>query len=146
MSMVMNSSDLVGMDVFLHQFLSVLDSTSLSLIYNTDWFVCNILPKTNVHIFRAWKHWISVHCVWNWAYYLHSFGMVNLSASSRVVIEDSYRSIEWACDKLSSCRGKINVCYCSDMIFMDSFSLIHSTEIESVTIWIITSDGEIYRL
>lgn len=144
--MVMNSSNFVGMDIFFNKFFSIFNGSTLSLIYNTSWFVCNIFPKTNVHIFRTWKHIISIHRVWNWTYDLHSFSVINLSATALIIIENSDCSIEWPSYKLSSCWREVQISYSSDVVFVNDFSFVHSSQIKAVTVWIIISYCKVNRL
>jgi hypothetical protein len=144
--MVIYSSYFVCMNIFFYELLSVFDSSSLSLIYHTSWFMSNILPNTNIHVFRTRKDIITVHCVWNWTNNLHSFCMIYLSGSTLIMLKNSYCSIKWPCNKLSSCWRKIKISNSANMIFMNCLSFIHSSQIKTVTIWIIISNGEVYWL
>jgi hypothetical protein len=89
---------------------------------------------------------LGIDCILNTTNNLHSFGMVDFFASTRIIIKDSYSSIKRSRNKLSSSWWIIEVCHCTNMIFMNSFSLIHFPQVESITIRIIISNRKIYWL
>lgn len=126
MSVIMNSSDFVSMDVFLDKFLSVLDGSTLTLINDPHRFVGNIFPKTNVHILWAREYVVAVHGIGDRAYHLHPSGVIDLSASSLVMLEYSDSPVKGSSDELPASWGEIDVSDCSDVIFMDSFGFVHS--------------------
>ena len=47
---IVDSSDLVGMHVFLDKFLPILNRPAFSLVNDTCWLVRYVFPNTNVHI------------------------------------------------------------------------------------------------
>ena len=71
--------------------------------------------------------------------------MVNLSASTLIVLEHSDCTIERPCDKLPTGWGKVNVSNCTDVVLVDNLCLVHSSEIETVTVGVVISHSEVDR-
>lgn len=139
----MNTPDLVSMDIFFNQLLSIFDSSVFPLINNTCWLMCYILPNSNVHIFRTWQYIVTVHSVWHWTDNLHSFGVINLSAATLVKLEDSDSSVKRSSDKLSACWREVNISDSTDMILVNCFGFVHFSQIEAVTVGVIITDSKI---
>ncbi len=47
---VVDSSDFVGMHIFLDKFLPILNGPAFSLVDDSCWLMCYVFPNTNVHI------------------------------------------------------------------------------------------------
>ncbi len=50
MPVIVDSSDFVGMHIFLDQFLPILNGPAFSLVDDSCWLMCYVFPNTNVHI------------------------------------------------------------------------------------------------
>lgn len=145
MPVSMYPSDFVSMDIFLDKFLSIFNGSTLTLIDNTHRFVGNVFPKSNIHILWPREYIVAVHSVGDRADNLHSFGVIDLSTPSLVMLEYSDSSVEWSSYELSACWWEIDVSNCSNMVFVYSFSLIHPSQVKSVAIWVIIPNCKVNR-
>jgi len=50
MTVVVDSANLIGVDILFDQLLSILDGPALSLIYHACRLVGYVFPDTNIHI------------------------------------------------------------------------------------------------
>lgn len=86
---------------------------------------------------------MSINSILNTTNDLHSFSVINFFASAWIIVKYSKSSIKRSWNKLSSRWRIVNITNSTNMIFMDSFCLIHLSHIKGVAVGIITSNCKI---
>lgn len=72
--------------------------------------------------------------------------MVNLPTPARVVLKNANSPVERASHKLSSCWGIVNIGNSPNVIFVNCSGFVHLAHIERITVAVVISYSEVYRL
>lgn len=77
---------------------------------------------------------------------LHSFGVVDFSASALVEVEQAESSVKGPAHELPSRGGEVDIGDCSDVALVDEFGPVHPSEVEGVAVRVVVAHSEVHRL